>query len=141
MPLGAAEILYLVFTVLFATHVRSKRLFAGSSRIFMMIFSTTASLLGVLLVWKLDQSNKAGRLMGIYISVGYAINIPLCMSLVTSNVAGFSKRSVVSAMVFIAYCVGNIVGPQFYDASEAPTYPVSAMFRLFFSAATGKSPG
>lgn len=63
--------------------------------------------------------------MGIYISVGYAINIPLCMSLVTSNVAGFSKRSVVSAMVFIAYCLGNIVGPQFYNESEAPSYPVS----------------
>lgn len=89
-----------------------------------MLFTTAASLLGVLLVWKLDPSNQAGRLMGIYVSVGYAINIPLCMSLVTSNVAGFSKRSVVSAMVFIAYCVGNIVGPQFYDESEAPSYPV-----------------
>ncbi|OJJ52430.1 hypothetical protein ASPSYDRAFT_164820 [Aspergillus sydowii CBS 593.65] len=135
-PLGAAEILYLVFTAVFATHVRSKRIFAGSSRIFMMVFSTAASLLGVLLVWKIDDSNKAGRLMGIYISVGYAINIPLCMSLVTSNVAGFSKRSVVSAMVFIAYCLGNIVGPQFYNELEAPSYPTgikSAVSGLCFA--------
>ncbi|RMJ26606.1 Allantoate [Aspergillus sp. HF37] len=123
VPFGAAEIIYLVFTVLFASHVRSRRIFAGSSRIFMMIFSTIASLLGVLLIWKLDPSNKAGRLMGIYISVGYAVNIPLCMSLVSSNVAGFSKRSTVSAMVFVAYCLGNIAGPQFYNASEAPSYP------------------
>lgn len=111
--------------MLFASHVRSRRIFAGSSRVFMMIFITTASLLGVLLIWKLDPSNKAGRLMSIYISVGYAVNIPLCMSLVSSNVAGFSKRSTVSAMVFVAYCLGNIVGPQFYNASEAPSYPVS----------------
>ena len=68
--------------------------------------------------------------MGIYISVGYAVNIPLCMSLVTSNVAGFSKRSVVSAMIFIAYCVGNIVGPQFYSRSQAPTYEVSLLALL-----------
>ena len=133
MPLGAAEILYLVFTVLFASHVRSRRVFAGSSRIFMMIFSSTASLLGVLLVWKLNPSNKAGRLMGIYISIGYAINIPLCMSLVTSNVAGFSKRSVVSAMVFIGYCLGNIVGPQFYSASQAPSYSVSSPHAVHLS--------
>lgn len=90
----------------------------------MMLFSTVASLLGVLLIWKLNPSNQVGRLMGIYISVGYAVNIPLCMSLVTSNVAGFSKRSVVSAMIFIAYCLGNIAGPQFYNSSEAPSYPV-----------------
>lgn len=90
-----------------------------------MIFSTIASLIGVLLVWKLDESNKVGRLMGLYVSVGYAINIPLCMSLVTSNVAGFSKRSVVTAMIFVSYCVGNICGPQFYDESQAPSYSVS----------------
>ena len=125
MPVGAAQMLYLAFTVLFASHVRSPRIFAGSSRIFMMIFSTIASLIGVLLVWKLDESNKVGRLMGLYVSVGYAINIPLCMSLVTSNVAGFSKRSVVTAMIFVSYCVGNICGPQFYDESQAPSYSVS----------------
>lgn len=130
MPVGAAEMLYLAFTVLFASHVRSPRIFAGSSRIFMMISSTAASLVGVLLVWKLDESNQVGRLMGLYVSVGYAINIPLCMSLVTSNVAGFSKRSVVTALVFVAYCVGNICGPQFYDESQAPSYSVGSTCTL-----------
>ena len=98
----------------------------------MMIFITASSLLGVLLIYKLDPQNKTGRLMGIYIGVGYAVNVPLCMSLVTSNVAGFSKRSVVSAMIFIAYCVGNIVGPQFYHSSESPSYPVSSICITFF---------
>ena len=39
-----------------------------------------------------------------------------------------TKKSTVSAMLFIAYCIGNIVGPQFYLASEEPTYDVCPPF-------------
>ncbi|KAF7175522.1 hypothetical protein CNMCM7691_008623 [Aspergillus felis] len=40
-----------------------------------------------------------------------------------SNVAGFTERSVTSGLLFVAYCVGNIVGPQFFIDSEEPSYP------------------
>jgi hypothetical protein len=45
--------------------------------------------------------------------------------MVASNVAGFTKKSVASAMMFMAYTVGNIIGPFLFFASEAPEYSVS----------------
>lgn len=90
-----------------------------------MILNTVISIIGLILIWKLDPDDQTGRMVGLTLAVVYAINLPISLSLVTSNVAGFSKKSVVSSLLFIAYCVGNIVGPQFFLASEEPSYPVS----------------
>jgi len=46
----------------------------------------------------------------------------MIMSLITANTAGSTKRSVVNAMFFISYCVGNIVGPFAFKPSESPEY-------------------
>lgn len=88
-------------------------------------------MVGMILIWKLDEENKGGRLTGLTLGGVFAVNIPLSLSLVSSNVAGFTKRSVISALIFVAYCVGNIVGPQFYLAEEEPSYPVSLQNCLF----------
>jgi hypothetical protein len=45
------------------------------------------------------------------------------MSLITANTAGSTKRTTVSAIFFISYCVGNIIGPFAFKSSEAPRYP------------------
>ena len=95
------------------------------TRILMMIINCAASMVGMILIWKLPDSNLAGRMVGISIGAVFGANIPLSLSLVSSNCAGFTKRSVASALLFVAYCVGNIVGPQFFLASEDPAYPVS----------------
>lgn len=47
----------------------------------------------------------------------------MCMSLITANTAGSTKRTTVSAIFFISYCVGNIIGPFAFKSSEAPRYP------------------
>ncbi|KAJ5691811.1 hypothetical protein N7462_001234 [Penicillium macrosclerotiorum] len=116
MPQGGAEIVFLVLSSLACT-------FIPSSRIVAMIFNTSISVIGMVLIWKLDPADQAGRMVGLTLAVVYAINLPIMLSIVTSNVAGFSKKSVVSALIFISYCVGNVVGPQFYIASEEPSYP------------------
>jgi hypothetical protein len=72
----------------------------------------------------LDRSRKVPRLAGYCLTVAYVANLPLSVSLVTSNIAGFTKKSTTMAMIFIAYCVGNIAGPQFFLDYEAPNYPV-----------------
>lgn len=118
MPSGAAQIVFLVITATVAT-------FVPRTRILMMILNTTASLVGMILVWKLDEDNKKGRLAGLSLGAVFAVNIPLSLSIISSNVAGFTKRSVTSALLFVAYCVGNIVGPQLFLTSEEPEYPVS----------------
>ena len=43
-----------------------------------------------------------------------ALGIFLSWSLVPSNVAGRTKKSIVNTLMFIAYSAGNIVGPQLF---------------------------
>ncbi|KAL6229058.1 hypothetical protein BDW75DRAFT_235485 [Aspergillus navahoensis] len=78
------------------------------------------SLIGCLTIYKSD--NKGARLFGMFIFTAYAAGIPMTLSMVSSNVAGFTKKATVSAMMFIAYCVGNIIGPFLFFEDEAPAY-------------------
>ncbi|KAI1105640.1 MFS general substrate transporter [Jackrogersella minutella] len=39
-----------------------------------------------------------------------------------SNVAGYTKKQLTGAFLFVGYCVGNIIGPQTFIDSEAPFY-------------------
>ncbi|KAJ5584646.1 uncharacterized protein N7459_004446 [Penicillium hispanicum] len=48
--------------------------------------------------------------------------MPLAMSLVQANYRGVTKKMTVTALLFLAYCAGNISGPQFFLSREAPTY-------------------
>ncbi|KAJ9192714.1 hypothetical protein DTO021D3_9059 [Paecilomyces variotii] len=48
--------------------------------------------------------------------------LPLSMSLVGVNYKGSTKKLTMSALLFIAYCTGNICGPLFFKSSEAPHY-------------------
>lgn len=41
---------------------------------------------------------------------------------IPSNIAGRTKKTVISTVVFVAYCVGNAIGAQMMRASDAPKY-------------------
>lgn len=121
MPQGAAQIVFLLITSIIAT-------FIPSSRILGMCLNAIVSIVGLLLIWKLNPDDQVGRMVGLTLATVYAVNLPLSMSIITSNVAGFSKKSVVSGLHFVAYCVGNIAGPQFFLPSEEPSFEVSDLF-------------
>ncbi|KAI0018921.1 major facilitator superfamily domain-containing protein [Xylariomycetidae sp. FL0641] len=55
------------------------------------------------------------------ISTGPAA-LPLLMSLVQANYRGVTKKMTMTALLFLAYCAGNIAGPQLFKDKEAPTY-------------------
>lgn len=46
----------------------------------------------------------------------------IILSLIGANTAGSTKRSAVNAAFFVSYCIGNIIGPFAFKASEAPVY-------------------
>lgn len=118
MPSGATQLVFLPLTAVIARYIPNMRLI-------LMCCTTAISMMGMLLVWKLDEEDKKGRLVGLALTSAFAVNFPLGLSILSSNVAGFTKRSVTNSMLFIAYCVGNLVAPQFFLASEEPRYPVS----------------
>lgn len=94
------------------------------SRIVTMIVVISFALVGVILMVALPEHNKWGRWTGIFLLGPFATSIPISLSLITSNVGGLSKKATVSAMLFIAYCTGNVIGPQLFLSREAPDYPV-----------------
>lgn len=43
----------------------------------------------------------------------------MSLTMVSSNVAGYTKKQLTAAVVFIGFCIGNAVGPQTFISSQA----------------------
>ncbi|KAF4966415.1 hypothetical protein FSARC_5890 [Fusarium sarcochroum] len=113
MPMGAI----LAFFALGSTYLCSR--FNGYRTIIGACLSLI-SLTGSLLVRY--GPNQGSKLFGLWFFVAFAAGFPISLSMVASNVAGFTKKSVASAMMFMAYTAGNIIGPFLFFPSEAPEY-------------------
>jgi hypothetical protein len=91
----------------------------------------------------LDANNQAGRLVSYYLTGPYNAAFVMVLSMSTANTAGHTKKVVTNgkftdlqtptpdhhpltsdlpAVLFLGYCTGNIAGPFFYLASQAPRY-------------------
>ena len=46
----------------------------------------------------------------------------MILSLTTANTAGHTKKVLTNGILFLGYCVGNIIGPFFYLDSQEPVY-------------------
>ena len=65
------------------------------------------------MIWKSAWTVRAATPVAGYSIIGsFGAVVSLIIVLAMANVAGGTKKSVVSAAVFVAYSVGNIVGPQ-----------------------------
>ncbi|KAK7443729.1 hypothetical protein VKT23_015511 [Stygiomarasmius scandens] len=85
----------------------------------LFMLPTIAGTLGFLLA---PQHASAGRLICYYLTGSYQTSFVLGLSLITSNTAGQTKKQITSALIWLGACVGNISGPFFYRAQDAPTY-------------------
>lgn len=115
IPVACSQIFWILSAAAITTFIR--RACLGT-----MILMVAFSVIGTVMMFAIDPAHNVARLAGFCLTVAYVANLPLSLALVTSNVAGYTKKTVVLAMVFIAYCVGNIAGPQFFKSSQAPGY-------------------
>jgi hypothetical protein len=69
-----------------------------------------------------NKATQAGLLISYYIVLSFWAAQTLSMSLLSRNVAGQTKKATVVAMNFIAWCVGNAIGPQVFLSRDAPRY-------------------
>jgi hypothetical protein len=46
----------------------------------------------------------------------------MSLTMISSNIAGYTKKQLSAAVVFIGFCIGNAVGPQTFINSEARKY-------------------
>lgn len=78
--------------------------------------------LGLFLILLLPISNSGGRLAGYYLYQSSSTGFVALLGLISTNVAGWTKKTTAAAMYLIAYCVGNIIGPQVFQSTDAPQY-------------------
>ena len=100
--------------------------------------------LGAILIVALPLRLRVGRLVGYYLTTALPAGEAAIISLISSNVAGYiffptiapctcsiadffssiryTKKTTVSAIFFVGYCIGNIIGPQTFRAKDAPRY-------------------
>lgn len=70
----------------------------------------------------LPKSNTAGVLIGIYLVNAIVATLPILYQWTMANCAGHTKRSFAAALVAGSFSVGNIIGPQTFQAKDAPEY-------------------
>lgn len=80
------------------------------------------AILGMLLITCLSDSQSVGKLIGYYLLQASPTPFVALLSLISTNVAGWTKKTTVAAMYLIGYCVGNIIGPQVFQEKDAPKY-------------------
>ncbi|EKG17446.1 Major facilitator superfamily [Macrophomina phaseolina MS6] len=113
MPIGATQILALWISGWAAGK------FSGT-RIALMLGGIVVALTGTVMMYAIPEHNKLGRLFGYYLLPGFSATYVLSLGMIQANVAGRTKRSVVTAGLFVAYCVGNLAGPQLFLSSCDP---------------------
>ncbi|EKG12430.1 Major facilitator superfamily [Macrophomina phaseolina MS6] len=68
---------------------------------------------GCAMIWRSEWTHRAATPVAGYSIIGtFGAVVSLVITVGMANVAGATKKSTVAAAIFVAYCVGNIVGPQ-----------------------------
>ncbi|OJJ96084.1 hypothetical protein ASPACDRAFT_1907172 [Aspergillus aculeatus ATCC 16872] len=114
MPSGVVSIF---FTLLVGIGIRKT-----SHRWAWNILCTIPGIIGGALLSFLPKSDKAGVLIGIYLVNAIVATLPILYQWTMANCAGHTKRAFGSALVAGSFSVGNIIGPQTFQARDAPEY-------------------
>ncbi|KAH8896702.1 MFS general substrate transporter [Thozetella sp. PMI_491] len=114
MPSGAVSIF---FTLLVGFGVRKQ-----SHRWAWVLVCIIPGIIGGALMSFLPSSNKNGILAGIYLVNAVVAPLAIFYNWTAANVAGSTKRAFAAAMVSGSFSIGNIIGPQTFQARDAPEY-------------------
>ena len=88
--------------------------------------------LGMILIVALPLENNGGRLAGYYLTQAAATPFVALLSLIATNVAGYTKKTTVAALYLVGYCVGNILG-TFTEQPHSASLPLSCLGSPFSS--------
>lgn len=94
-------------------------------RIIMLVLTCLPVIAGCAIIWKSQWTyHAAAPVIGYSITGFFGGTVSLVITIGMSNVAGNTKKSFMAATIFVAYCVGNIVGPQLvWSQTKAQHYP------------------
>ena len=91
-----------------------------------MLVCTLPTILGAILMIGFDPSgiphNKAALLAASFLTGTFGAAFMLLLAYNASNFAGHSKKVTANALTLVCFAVGNILGTQTFQASQAPGY-------------------
>ncbi|KJK60203.1 D-galactonate transporter [Aspergillus parasiticus SU-1] len=125
-------IVSIFFTLLVGIGVRK-----ASNRWAWVFICSIPGIIGGGLMSFLPKSNRAGVLIGIYLVNSIVAPTPVIYHWIAANCAGYTKRAFTSAVVAGFFCVGNIIGPQTFQARDAPEYRPAKIAVLVTQAVAG----
>ena len=115
IPGGAVQFVSLLAGSYICTHW-------PNSRCLTMTVANVICIIGASLLVALPNNNKWGRLVALWMCYFQGLGFSMSLTIVSSNIAGYTKKQLTGAALFTGYCVGNIIGPQTFKSSEAPGY-------------------
>ncbi|KAK3994255.1 putative allantoate protein [Cladorrhinum sp. PSN332] len=113
-PSGAISIF---FTLLVGYGIRTQ-----SHRWAWIIVCIIPAIIGGALMSFLPKTNKHGILAGIYLVNAVVAPLAVFYNWTVANVAGPTKRAFAAAIISGSFSLGNIIGPQTFQARDAPEY-------------------
>ncbi|OQE15678.1 hypothetical protein PENSTE_c027G09092 [Penicillium steckii] len=113
---GAVQCVVLLSAAWLSRHYNQTILFQFA--FLMPNIAGTAALMAV----PISSSTKVGLLIAYWSTLSFWGTTVLLMSLLSRNVAGQTKKSVSTASLFLAWAVGNMIGPQVFQSKDAPRY-------------------
>ncbi|KAG0675624.1 hypothetical protein C6P40_001527 [Pichia californica] len=126
LPLGLVSIL----STFFCCYVPS---YTGERALWMAIV-TVPTILGAGLYIGLPNTNKVGKLFGVYLLDFNGAFIASVYAWNAANTSGYTKKNARNAMTLIAFCIGNLIGPQIFQSKDAPDYIPAKIILVVFLA-------
>lgn len=115
LPSGALQVTLILSCAFAMHHTNNYRWFWG-------VIATTIPLIGSILLLCLPQSASWGIVVSTWLAAQSTDLILVSLSFIASNINGNTKKSTVSALYFIGYSAGCIIGPQLWQSEDAPRY-------------------
>jgi len=116
IPFSALQVIAVILSALLSTKLKLKW-----PVIFGLCLPPIAGASGLYVLGRgLEYRN---RLLGCYYVLSLFIGLqPMLYAWGSQNTAGHTKKLCVTGLMFVAQCVGNIVGPLLYKTDDAPFY-------------------
>ncbi|KAK4689620.1 MFS transporter, ACS family, allantoate permease, partial [Tremellales sp. Uapishka_1] len=129
MAPGVSEAIGVVVGCLLAKTTRS-RCWSGVACI-------AVAVIGVIMMLAIPTEQKYARYAGYCLLYWWPVCVIFVLSWLSSCVSGTTKKVMFNLAYNLGYCVGNILGPQTFRASDAPNYPIAKGVMLAFIIMSG----
>ncbi|EKG13966.1 Major facilitator superfamily [Macrophomina phaseolina MS6] len=94
----------------------------ANRRCLITVAACVVPVIGTAIVYAVPRDNVGGQMVGVYLLYTYFGPYVVGIGLAQANTAGNTKKTVVFAILYIGYAVGNLIGPQTFRANQAPEY-------------------